>query len=412
MNGLTETSTAGRMSIRKKVIIGVIALVLAVLLGLSFRAAPIPSAIVVVSRGALAETVREEGRTRVRERYDISAPVAAYAPRFELHPGDYIEAGQVLLLLQPLPPVVLDPRSRAEAEARVERSRAALSSAESRLEAARATAELADQEWQRIEPLYQQQTVSRSMLDQTRAAQRRAAAELRSAQYSVEAARQDLRQAEAVLRPPSAGPEQQQVPIIAPVAGRILQVHHESQGVVQPGDSLLCIADPASLEVVIDVLSEDAVRIQPGTRVIFDRWGGGADLDGIVRVVEPGGFTKVSALGVEEQRVRVVADLVSPYAQWEALGDGYRIEARFVTWQGDDVLHVPNGAVFRHGEGWAVFAVSDQRAWLRPVGIGHRGETATEILSGLQAGEQVLNHPDEAVADGVRVVPFADRALP
>lgn len=396
----------------KALVLVILAALIIVVLGLSFQPRPIPSALLEVTRGALAETVREEGQTRVQERYEISAPVAAYAPRLELHAGDDIEAGQTLLLLEPLPSIVLDPRTRVEAEARANRARAAQISAESRLEAALATAELAQQELQRIEPLFKKGTVSRSALDQARAEQRRSSAELRSARSGVDVARYDLRQAEAAMQPSSdLEAELEQIPIIAPVSGRVLKIHHESQGVVQAGTPLLCIADPASLEIEIEVLSEDAVRIRPGMAVLIDRWGGEDELQAIVRVVEPGGFTKISALGVEEQRVKVVADLLSPFETWANLGDRYRIEARFILWQDEDVLRAPIGALFRHDEGWAVFAVEDGRARLRWVKPGHWGERQVEIIDGLVDGESVINHPDEAVRDGAKVAAFSSVAL-
>ena len=189
----------------------------------------------------------------------------------------------------------------------------------------------------------------------------------------------------------------------APTAGRVLKVFHESEGVVDAGAPLLEVGDPRALEVEVDVLSEDAVRIQPGMRVLFERWGGPLPLEGRVRVVEPVGFTKVSALGVEEQRVLVIADIVSDVRQWERLGDGYRVEARFLLWEGEGVLQVPATAVFPVDGGWAVFVLEDGRARRRAVTVGHRNGVAAEVLDGLVAGDPVVVHPDRGLEDGARV---------
>ncbi|MBU1188964.1 MAG: HlyD family efflux transporter periplasmic adaptor subunit [Gammaproteobacteria bacterium] len=397
---------------RKTILLGLAAgLVIAALIW-SMQPQPVPVALASAERAPLAVTLTEEGRTRVQNRYLISAPVAAFAPRIQLQEGDAVSAGQELLRLQPMPSAVLDARSRAESEARVERARAALLAAQSEHEAAAASHELAQQEWQRLQPLFAQGTISRSMLDRANADLRRSAAELRSASHAVEIARQDLRQAEAVIAldtPLTQG--EQTIPVVAPVNGRVLQVHHQSAGIVQLADPLLCVADPASLEVVVEVLSDDAVRLQPGMPVQLHRWGGAEPLAGVVSVVEPGGFTKVSALGVEEQRVRVIVDIVSPYALWQGLGDAYRVAATFVLWQQDDVLQVPNGAVFRHADGWAVFRVEQQRARLRPVEIGRRGEQQVQITAGVESGDVVINHPDREIADGTLVKPFEQLAL-
>jgi HlyD family secretion protein len=191
----------------------------------------------------------------------------------------------------------------------------------------------------------------------------------------------------------------------APVAARVLRLQHESEGPVAAGQPLLEIGNPASLEAEVEVLSTEAVKIATGSKVILDRWGGDQVIEGAVRVVEPGGFTKISALGVEEQRVRVIVDFTSPREAWARLGDGYRVEARFVLWEGDDVLQLPASALFRHGDGWAVFALEGGRARLTPVRIGQRAGLATQVLSGINAGSRVAAHPDESIRDGVRVKP-------
>ena len=395
------------MSLLRKIVLTLIGLAVIAALAWGFRPQPIPAAFVEVVEAPLRVIIRETGRTRVKDRFQISAPVQAFAPRLELDAGDPVEAGQTLIVLEPVPATVLDPRSLAEARARVERNRAALQAAESRYEATRAQQALAQQELERLTPLHDQGTISTSQFDQAQAERQRLDAELRSARFDVEVARQDVRFAEAALsQQQPEGEPLQSFSVRSPVSGRVLQVHHESAGIVQPGEPLLCVADPASLEIVVEVLSADAVQLEPGMPVELLRWGGEQILLGEVRLVEPGGFTKVSALGVEEQRVYVLVDLTSPFEQWRALGDGYRVEAGFVVWQGEGTLQIPNGAVFRHDQDWAVFRVENNRAQLQPIQIGRRGEQNVQVLSGLAAGDSVIAHPDNEISDGVRVRPF------
>lgn len=388
---------------RLVIILGVgVAVVAAVALG--YREDPVAASMARADRGALRVTIEEEGRTRVRERYVVSSPVPAYAPRLVLHAGDRVGKDQVLLELQPTPAAALDARARAEAEANVDRARAALDAAESRLDASQARRQLAQQEMDRIEPLFESGALSRRELDLAAAELREAEAAVTSARYAVEVARQELRAARAVLEYGTGSATQVSIPLVSPVNGEVLKVHHESQGTVQAGQPILTVGDPGSLEVEVDVLSSDAVRLRPGMAVEFHRWGGDEPLEGVVRVVEPSGFTKVSALGVEEQRVLVIADITSPYGEWRSLGDAYRVEALFILWQGDDVLTIPSSALFRNEEGgWSVFVVADGRARLRDVSVGHRGSLAVEISDGLETGELVVTHPGDSLSDGTRV---------
>lgn len=385
-------------------------LVLALLIW-SFRPQPVLVDPVRAEAAQITVSVREQAYTRVKDRFEISAPVAGYAPRFELEVGDSVEAGQALLELQPLPSSMLDPRARESAEVEVARAEAALASAEATLQARRADAELAERELRRLEPLFERGTISASQLDQAAADSSRAAAELRAAESGLEVARQSLRYAMTALRD---GGTTESLPdavvLRAPVAGRVLEVSHKSAGVVQPGQKLMCIADPLSLEVVAEVLTADAVRIQPGMVVELERWGGERPLDGRVRRIEPAGFTKVSALGVEEQRTRVIIDLVGEQARWVALGDGYRVEARFILSREDVAVSVPNSALFRHDGGMAVFVVEEGRARLRPVRTGLRGELRTPVLAGLDAGQTVVDHPAREIEHGARVRGYRDSA--
>jgi HlyD family secretion protein len=191
--------------------------------------------------------------------------------------------------------------------------------------------------------------------------------------------------------------------VVSPVAGRILKLHRESEGIVAVAEPLVEVSNPRSLEVEVEVLSSDAVRISPGTRVLFERWGGDQPLEGAVRRIEPVGFTKISALGVEEQRVLVIADFTSPAETWERLGDNYRVEAVFVLWEGDNVLQVPASALFRLEQDWAVFVAANGHAGLRPVQVGHRSGLNAEITSGLQEGERVITHPGNEIEDGAAI---------
>jgi HlyD family secretion protein len=233
-------------------------------------------------------------------------------------------------------------------------------------------------------------------------------AALRSARFTVEVAQYELDTARTALQHSAAtdtGDPAERVMVRAPIDGRILKVHHECEGVVRAGEPLLEVGAPEQLEVEVDVLSADAVKIQPGMRVLFDRWGGSEDLEGRVRVIEPVGFTKFSALGVEEQRVLVIADFTSPPEQWQRLGDGYRVEARFILWQENNVLQIPASSLFRINDQWAVFIINEGKAEARTVEVGQRNGLIAQVLSGLIEGDRVINHPSEEIEQGSRVRP-------
>jgi HlyD family secretion protein len=309
--------------------------------------------------------------------------------------------------MEPLRPEVLDPRSRARAEAQVAAARAAIKRAEQQVSAARAEADYARNDYTRKQQLNEQSLISREALEQAATHSREADAQLRSAEFAVEVAHYELEAAQTALQYSFGSDEDaslETVALRAPIASRVLQIHRESEGVLATGEALLEIGDPAALEVAVDVLSADAVRIQPGTRVELLRWGGSQVLEAVVRTTEPTGFTHISALGVEEQRVWVIADLVSPRSDWEQLGDGYRVEARFILWHADDVLQVPTSALFRHNDSWAVFTIDAGKARLTMVSTGRGNGLVTQIVNGIVAGERVILHPDDRIADGVRVV--------
>ncbi len=371
-----------------------------------FMPRPILVETALVERGPLQVTIEEEGKTRVVDRFVVSAPVAGFARRLQWDVGDIVKRGQPLLNLDPLRATVLDPRSRAEAQARVAAAEASLKASLEDLEAARAEANRWDTQLKRRQELHAAGTISDENLNETESAAKRSRAQARAAQYAVEVAQHQLEAARTALQHSAAQQSQQPaetVAVRAPVAGRILKIVRESEGVVNPGDPLVEIGNPNGLEVVVELLSADAVKVAPGTRVLFERWGGDAPLSGRVRVVEPTGFTKISALGVEEQRVLVIIDITSPPEEWERLGDGYRVEARFILWEGGKVLQVPSSTLFREGDGWAVFAVEGGVAVRTSVELGKRNGLIAEVVSGLQEHEVVITHPDDAIADRVQV---------
>lgn len=364
-----------------------------------------------VARRPLQITVEEEARTRVVDRYVLYAPVAGYLRRVDLDVGDEVVLGETLAVLDPLRPSVLDPRARAEAEARVAAARAGLERTGAALRQVEAEAELAVEEYLRREGLLARELISRSEFDQALSRKNALTAARAAAASAVEVARFDLEAALAALRYSAAvdGDEPAEtVPVRSPVSGRVLKVLQESAGVVSAGQPLLEVGDPRQLEVEVEVLSRDAVRIEPGGRVLFDRWGGEETLEGVVRTVEPTGFTKISALGVEEQRVLVIVDIDSPPESWQRLGHGYRVEAEFIVWERADALTVPASALFRRDDGWAVFVVEGGRARLQPVRPGPGSGLLTEVLEGVSAGDTVILHPDDAIDDGVPVRLFTE----
>jgi HlyD family secretion protein len=382
------------------------AVIILVLIGIGFMPRPVLVDVVTVTRGPLTVTINEEGKTRVMDHYLLSAPVDGYIRRINLEVGDPVTKGQPLGSLEPLRPAVLDTRARAEAEARVASAMAALNAAEQEVSAAAADTQYAADEQRRLKQLFDSGAVSLDQLQQADANARRTAARHESARFAVEIARYEKIAAEASLKYSVAGGADEQTEsemILAPVDGSVLKIHHQSEGVVYKGDPLVDIGDPHSLEIVVEVLSRDAVRITPGMRVLLMRWGGDGTLQGSVRTVEPTGFTKISALGVEEQRVLVIVDIVSSPELWDRLGDGYRVETAFVIWEEPEVLQVATSAMFRQGGAWTVYVVNNGRAEPRAVQPGQRSGISTQIVSGLDEGELVINHPGDNLEAGSRV---------
>jgi len=376
---------------------------LAVLWAFLPRAVPVETAI--VSRGPLRVTVEEEGKTRLRDRFVISAPIAGYARRVALEVGDPVKRGEAVAEIEPMRSEGLDPRSRATAEARVSAAEAALRAAEERVREATAANEYAAARLDRNRKLADAGLTPRDTLEQVASEAIRASAAMGSAKEAADVARHDLEGAKAALTRAGAsdGRRAEKVTVRSPAAGTVIAVRHESEGVVLAGTPLLEVGDPGRIEVEVDVLSADAVRIRPGTPVRFERWGGDVPLEGKVRLVEPVGFTKVSALGVEEQRVLVLVEITSPRAVRMGIGYGYRLEASFILWEEKEVLQVPEGALFRTGNRFAVYVVEKGRAKARPVEIGRRNGLAAQMLSGVKEGEAVILHPGDTVSDGKKV---------
>jgi HlyD family secretion protein len=366
--------------------------------------------VMTVTRGTLQVTVNEDGRTRIKERYIVSTPLGGRLLRVELKAGDAVEAGKTLLTaIEPTEPELLDPRTRAQAEARVKSAEAVRNQAVPLLERARTAHEFAHTELERARRLYQEETLSRQELDNAEQKERTTAEELKSAQFAVQIADYELELAKAALLRTATGgsgnSNSWHFPILSPISGRVLRVFQESSAVVPAGERLLELGDPADLEVEIDVLSADAVKIKPGAKVFLEQWGGDAPLLGRVRLVEPSGFLKISALGVEEQRVNVIVDFTDPLEKRPTLGDAFRVEARIVIWESDNVLKLPAGALFRDGDDWAVFVVAEGRAELQRVKIGQRNDLEAEVADGLASGARVIVHPSDRVRDGCSVKP-------
>jgi HlyD family secretion protein len=400
----------------------------------AFMPEPVEVDLVAVERGDVRVTVDEDGKTRIREKYVVSAPLNGRILRIGMDPGDPVTAGKTLLtMIEPRDPELLDARSVAQAEARVKAAEAALRQAEPNLQRARDAQAHAEADLTRARKTREANAMTQDELEDYEFAFRQRSEELRAARIAEEIARFELQQAEAALirsKPriqdetllvtsgtsdgnghdeQSEGangaqePNGWNLPIYSPIDGRVLRVLQESSAVVTPGTPLVELGDPGDLEVEIDVLSRDAVKINPGDLVLLEHWGGARPLRGQVRIVEPSGFTKISTLGVEEQRVYVIVDLVEPPEERPSLGDGFRVEARVVIDEAKDVLRVPTSSLFRVGNRHAVFLVIDDVVHRRHVRVGRQNGLEAEILQGLAQGDRVILHPSDRVEEGVKV---------
>lgn len=384
--------------------------VLLVVLAWLFRPQPVAVDLAPVERGPLSVTVADEGETRVKDVFVVSAPVAGLMRRIELEAGDPVEADDtVVARIEPADPTFLDPRSQAEASAAVRSAEAARTHAAAEVRRVQAELEFAQAELRRYEGLTARAAISANDLDAARRRARTADAALQEARAGLRVRESEVEQARARLLAPGGARDRRQdcdcILVRSPVSGRVLRILKESEGVVGSAEPLVEVGDPQRLEIVVDLLSTDAVRVEPGQRVLIESWGGPEALEGVVRRVEPFGFTKVSALGVEEQRVNVIVDFVAPPERWVRLGHGFRVEPRIVLWESRDVLKVPLSALYRSGSDWMVFQDAGGRATPTRVRIGHENGLEAEVLDGLTAGQRVVTHPSDRVTAGARIEP-------
>ncbi|MFI5301532.1 MAG: efflux RND transporter periplasmic adaptor subunit [Polyangiales bacterium] len=370
----------------------------------ALRPQPLEVEVATVVRGPMELNIVDDGRARVRERYTVSAPVVGTLARIDLHEGDAVEPGTVLARLLPLASPLLDPESRKSAEQRLASSVDASEQAQATVSRAQLLSDQAARDLTRTEALAKDGAVTSVQLDQASVDARTHYAELSSAKFAAKVAEHDIVQARAALArfTPGAGKSEQFV-ITSPVHGQVLHVLHKSEGVVTAGTDLLEVGDPQAIELVADVLSQDAVGVRPGMVARIVHWGGDGALPAKVRRVEPAAFTKTSALGVDEQRVNVILDLDASTAAKPALGDGFALEVEITVWSKPDIVQIPTSALYREGSAWDVFVVASGHAKRRRVEPGHRGPLQSEVLSGLQPDEIVVIHPASALRDGASV---------
>ncbi len=394
------------MTSRRTIILALVSIAVMALLVLALMPSPVPVSVAEAQRGYFAEWVEDEGRTRVRDPHTVSSPINGYLRRVQLEPGDEVAAGDLLFELEALPAPALDPRSREQAREAASAAQARLELAEAQLEIAATDREVAELEYRRNVDLYAQNFIAAETMDRSRGRRAAAVAGERAARHAVDIARFELEAARANLAVADgrrAPEDQPTLQITAPIGGTVINRHRCCEGPVNAGEPVLEIGDLSTLEVQIDLLSMDAVRVRPGMRVALERWGGGEALEGEVRRVEPRGFQRISALGVEEQRVPVLVSIRSSRDAWEGLGEGFRVEGRFFLWESEDELAIPSSALFREDERWQVFVVVNGRAQQRAVEVGRRSGLRTQITAGLDAGQRVITHPGDRIADGSRI---------
>lgn len=379
-----------------------------VIIALAYALKPKPEAVnlTTVERGYFAETVREEGRTHLQDTYTVAVPIQGFLQRVALNVGDPVNAGQALFHIEPLPTPALDARSREQAREALVAARSRVAAAEAELENRHADLEFSRNELNRFRQLANEGVISTTELERVATQVQRAEAAERGARASLGAAQAELENARIVLaitEGTRTSADHQALAIPAPISGVVLRRFRCCEGVVNAGDAILELGHLEQLEVRIDLLSQEAVRVAPGMRVEIDRWGGDESLHARIRLVDPAGFTKVSALGIDEQRVAAYATLESPPEQWQRLGEGFRVEAAIITWEADDVLYLPVSALFRVADQWHVFRVNNKRAELVAVEVGRRSGIHAQIIRGVAAGDVIINHPPAHLQAGTRV---------
>jgi HlyD family secretion protein len=387
----------------RRIVLGLVLIAIVATLAWAMWPKPVPVETAVVARGPLVVTVDEDGRARVEDRYVVTAPLAGTLARIELRAGDAVAAGSIVARVAPLPAPLLDARSRTELSGRLDISRTQRRQTDGSVARAQAAKDFADHELARVRDLVTRAVVPAVERERAELNAELAARDLQSARFAATAAAAEVATAERLLARVGQAAHDD-VDVLAPIAGQVLRVVAASEGVVAPGTPLIELGDPRQLEIAVDVLTADAVAIRPGASAVIDGWGG-PPLDGRVRRIEPSATTRVSALGVEEQRVDVIVDLAAPPERWQGLGDGWRVEVRIATWRSADVLALPLGALFREGDAWAVYVVDDGVARRRDVVLGHQNASVAEIVRGVSAGDRVILHPGERISEGVRVAP-------
>jgi HlyD family secretion protein len=369
--------------------------------------APIPVDLAAAAKGPMEVTVDDEGKTRVREIYTVSAPLSGKLLRISAEPGDEVGEGEILAVLQPAAPAFQDIRTRKELEAMLEAANAAVIQAEHEMHRLQAALDFSQAELKRALSLRRGDAIAAKSVDQAKFDVETYEAALASAKAQLEVRRKEQATAAARLtNPTSSSPPDSDPPccfeVRAPTTGRILKILQESEAVVQAGMPLVEIGNPTDLEIVVDLLSTDAVQVQTGFPARIDGWGG-PPLNGRVTRVDPAGFVKISALGIEEQRVRTRIELIDPPEKWSRLGHDYRVIVHIIVWNGSDVLTIPVSSLFRTGDDWSVFSVKNGRAWTSKIEIGHRNNRIAEVLSGLKEGDRVILHPSDRISSKVPV---------
>jgi HlyD family secretion protein len=398
------------MTRRNKIILGAALALAAAAAAWALRPAPVAVELAEVARGPFEQTVRDDGKTRVRERYTVSAPLAGQLERIRLKAGDPVNEGDRLAVLSPVEPALLDARSVRELEARAGAAQAQLSRARAESARLRAQRDQARADAERSEKLFKQGFIAEAAREQSQLALRTAERALEATGFAEQAAAHELAQARAaVARYRGEGNTGATVDITAPVKGSVLKVIQESEGPVGIGTPLLELADARSLEAIVDVLSQESVRIRPDMPARLDIGRGVAPLAARVRRVEPAAFTKISALGVEEQRVNVVLDFAEPLDRVQTIGDGFRVDATIVVSRAEDAVKVPVGALFRDADGWAAFVAEGGRAVKRHVEAPQRNGAEARVEKGLQPGDRVVVYPPDTLRDGARIEPVGAR---
>jgi HlyD family secretion protein len=375
----------------------------------AFLPRPVEVDVGQVAPRPLEIVVEEEGEARIRDVFTVSATITGKLQRISLHAGDSVTKGEtVVALIGPAAPVLLDSRSRAVAEASAAAAQAAMDFARAQLVQAEATQDFMTSEANRAVALYEKGAISQRSYDTAIREQKTAQAAVSSAIANLAVREKELESALAVLQPDRNGEAGRCcVEVRAPASGQVLRVLTESEQVVQPGTPILEIGDPGNMEIVVELLSRDAVRVRVGATATITGWGG-APIPAVVERVEPSAVTKVSALGIDEQRVKVILALTGPVDQWSQLGHGFRVITRITLWREDGVLTIPVGALFRDGSDWATFVLRDDQARVQAISLGERNESLAQVLDGLQPGDRVILHPSDLVADGVSISPRAD----